>query len=54
MEDERLIEWNLGDANEKAKTVYATFGLVMYKAQVLEKTFENMLIKSIPLGKAIL
>lgn len=45
MEDERLTEWKLGDANEKAKTVYATFGLVMYKAQVLEKTFENMLIK---------
>lgn len=45
MQDESLTEWELADENEKAKTVYATFGFVMYKAQVLEKTFENMLIQ---------
>jgi hypothetical protein len=44
MDNPLLTEWKLGNEDEKAKTIYATFGLVMYRAQVLEKTFEIMLM----------
>lgn len=42
--DDIFREFEEGDESDKAKTVYASFGLAVYLAQCLEKTFENMLI----------
>jgi len=44
--DDAIVDYEVEDENKQTKTVYASFGVAVYWAQVLEKQYAGMLIVS--------